>query len=75
MSAPDTNTETQHSAHKTPLAGIAIGVGVAVALLIALMVWLAYNGNEPRDASDGAAAVQIETPTGGSLTITGTASD
>lgn len=75
MSAPDTNTEIHHPAHKTPIAGIAIGVAFALMLLLGLMAWLAYNGNAPRDASGDAATVEIETPAGGSLTITSSASD
>ncbi len=75
MSAPDTNTEIHHPAHKTPIVGIAIGVVFALALLLGLMAWLAYNGNAPRDASGGAATVEIETPAGGSLTITGSGSE
>jgi len=56
MSAPDTNIEKQERDHKAPLLGIRGVVIFAVALLLGLLAWLAYNGNEPGEA-EGAAPV------------------
>ncbi len=50
MSAPDTNTETEKQAHKTPIAGMIAVVVFAVVLLIALVTWLSYAGNDPTEA-------------------------
>ena len=59
MSAPDTNIETQTERHKTPLAGIS-GVAVfAMVLLFGLVIYLAANGNTPRDASEPAAPTPV----------------
>lgn len=50
MSPPDTNTEKNKPAHKTPIAGM-IGVVIfAVILLVALITWLSYAGNAPDEA-------------------------
>ncbi len=50
MSAPDTNTEKNKPAHKTPIVGM-IGVVVfAVVLLFSLVTWLSFAGNDPSEA-------------------------
>ncbi|SEK38969.1 hypothetical protein SAMN05421666_1607 [Roseovarius nanhaiticus] len=49
MSAPDTNTEKTKPAHKTPIAGMIAVVVFALALLIGLVTWLSYAGNDPED--------------------------
>lgn len=49
MSAPDTNTEKNKDAHKTPIAGMIAMVGFALALLFALVTWLSFAGNDPED--------------------------
>ncbi len=51
MSAPDTNTEKNKPAHKTPIMGM-IGVVIfAVVLLFALIAWLSFAGNTPSEES------------------------
>jgi UDP-N-acetylmuramyl pentapeptide phosphotransferase/UDP-N-acetylglucosamine-1-phosphate transferase len=49
MSAPDTNTEKTKAAHKTPITGMIGMVVFAVVLLIALVAWLSFAGNDPED--------------------------
>lgn len=51
MSAPDTNTETEKKAHKTPLVGMIAVVVFALVLLLGLAVWLSYAGNDPGSGS------------------------
>ena len=51
MSAPDTNTEKQAEKHKAPLGGMAIAVGGAVLLLILLIIFLIFSGNDPEGAN------------------------
>ncbi len=50
MSAPDTNVEEQKKKHKTALLGIRGVMGFAGVLLLGLILWLAYQGQEPREA-------------------------
>ena len=59
MSAPKTDIEKQERRHKGPLIGIAIAVIFASVLLVALLLWLGYLGNEP-----GNAAPEIDGRTG-----------
>ncbi|MFX0540608.1 hypothetical protein ACEWPM_002600 [Roseovarius sp. S4756] len=49
MSAPDTNTEKTKPAHKTPISGMVGVVIFAVVLLLGLVVWLSFAGNDPGD--------------------------
>jgi cytoskeletal protein RodZ len=48
MSAPKTNIEKQEEKHKPALLGIRGVMIFAGALLIGLIVWLFYQGQEPR---------------------------
>ena len=77
MSAPDTNTEKNKPAHKTPIAGM-IGVVIfAIVLLVALVTWLSYAGNDPGAAGgvedgysvevDPEAEAEVEGPVEGAL--------
>ncbi len=50
MSAPDTNTEKNKAAHKTPIIGMIGMVVFAVVLLFALVTWLSFAGNDPSEA-------------------------
>jgi len=52
MSAPDTNIKKQEKRHKGPLAGMVAVVIFAGVLLIGLVAYLVYQGNEPRDAEE-----------------------
>lgn len=47
MSAPDTNVKKQEKQHKVPLVGMVWSVVWAAILLIGLLVWLSFSGNEP----------------------------
>jgi len=49
MSAPDTNVEKQKEKHKTALMGIRGVMVFAAVLLLGLVLWLSYQGQEPRD--------------------------
>jgi hypothetical protein len=49
MSAPDTNVETQEKRHKGPLSGMLFAVLIAGLLFLGLILWLAWNGNDPGD--------------------------
>jgi len=49
MSAPDTNVEKQEEKHKTALLGIRGAMIFAAVLLLGLVLWLSYQGQEPRD--------------------------
>lgn len=59
MSAPNTNIEKQERRHKPALFGMGAAVAWSLGLLALLLVWLAWNGNEP----DGA-ETQIDGRTG-----------
>ncbi len=50
MSAPDTNTEKNKAAHKTPIIGMVGMVVFAVVLLFGLVAWLSFAGNDPDEA-------------------------
>lgn len=47
MSAPNTDVEKQKKQHKPALLGIRAAVIFAAVLLLALITWLAYQGQEP----------------------------
>ena len=47
MSAPETNVKKQEKQHKVPLVGMVWTVVWAAVLLIGLLVWLSFSGNEP----------------------------
>ena len=47
MSAPNTNVEKQEEKHKPALLGIKGAMIFAAALLLGLVTWLSYQGNEP----------------------------
>lgn len=49
MSAPNTNVEKQKKNHKSALVGIRGAMIFAGALLLGLVLWLSYQGQEPRD--------------------------
>jgi hypothetical protein len=59
LSAPEPDLETAKRRHKGPLIGIALAVVFASVLLVALLLWLGYLGNEP-----GNEAPQIDGRTG-----------
>ncbi len=59
MSAPNTNIEKQERRHKPSLLGIALSVGIAAILLLAFIVYVFLNGQEP-----GTADTQIDGRTG-----------
>lgn len=48
MSAPNTNVEKQKDQHKPALIGLRGTMIFAAVLLVGLLTWLAYNGQEPR---------------------------
>lgn len=79
MSAPDTNIKTQEKRHKGPLSGMILAVVIAALLFLGLLLWLAWNGNDPGDevlSAEQPAAVEgtIETGTVETGTVdTGTA--
>ena len=67
MSAPDTNIETQEKRHKGPLSGMILAVLVAGVMFLGLILWQAWNGNNPGDdalGSDMPSAAQTTTDTG-----------
>lgn len=66
MSAPNTNLDKQKKRHKGPLAGMGAVVILAIVLLMGLLTYIAYQGNEPRDASDDPAATAPAVETTGS---------
>ena len=47
MSAPNTDTDKQERRHKVPLMGITLAMVWAAVLLVALIVYLSWSGNEP----------------------------
>lgn len=49
MSAPDTDLEKQKKKHKTALLGIRGVMAFAAILLLGLIIWLSYQGQEPRN--------------------------
>lgn len=49
MSAPDTNVEKQKEEHKPALFGIRGSMWAAGALMLGLILWIASQGQEPRD--------------------------
>jgi len=49
MSAPDTNVEKQQQDHKPALLGIRGAMLAAGALMLGLVLWIASQGQEPRD--------------------------
>lgn len=58
MSAPDTNIKRQEKEHRGPLFGMGFALLWSTVLLIGLVVWVVYAGNEPGDgvAVDGSPA-------------------
>ncbi|MBJ3762798.1 hypothetical protein ILP92_08575 [Maribius pontilimi] len=60
MSAPNTDVEKQSNRHKVPLVGMTMTVVWSALLLVALLVWISWNGNEPANDTpideEGAAA-------------------
>ncbi len=58
MSAPDTNVKRQEKEHRPALFGIGFSLLWGTVLLIGLVLWVVFNGNEPGDgeAVDGTAA-------------------
>ena len=58
MSAPKTNIEKQKKRHKGPLFGIKGVMIFAAVLLAGLLIWLVYEGNEPRESD--AAIIETE---------------
>lgn len=49
MSAPNTDPEKQGEKHKTPLVGMTMMIVWAAVLLVGLLVYLSFSGNEPGD--------------------------
>lgn len=47
MSAPDTNVEKQKKQHRTALIGIRGAMIFAGVLLVGLIVWTVYQGQDP----------------------------
>ncbi len=47
MSAPNTDVENEERKHKPALLGIKGAMIFAGALLLGLVTWLSYQGNEP----------------------------
>lgn len=47
MSAPDTNPETEAAKHAPSLIGIGGAMLWGAVLLVGLIVWITFNGNEP----------------------------
>jgi hypothetical protein len=60
MSAPDTNTEKNKAAHKTPIVGMIGMVVFALLLLFGLVAWLSFAGNTPDEAGGVKDGVNIE---------------
>ncbi len=50
MSAPETNLDKQKKQHRGPLGGMAVVIAFVVFITAVFAIWLAVNGNEPRDA-------------------------
>ncbi|WP_422027359.1 hypothetical protein [Roseovarius sp.] len=64
MSAPKTDIKKQERRHKTPLVGMVAVVVFASVLLVGLVLWLGYQGNEPGNAEpqiDGRTGEQEQT--------------
>ncbi len=65
MSAPDTDVKKQEERHKAPLLGMGGAVLWSGVLLVALIIWVTMQGNDPSDdqvapaveATEGAATV------------------
>lgn len=64
MSAPNTNVEKQKKDHKSALFGIRGAMIFAGALLLGLVFWLSYQGQEPRNPE-----TKIDGRTGEEVTI------
>lgn len=64
MSAPETNVEKQEKRHKPALIGMGAAVVWAGVLLVGLILWIVYQGNEPEGAE-----AQIDGRTG-EITVT-----
>ena len=63
MSAPNTDPEKQKEHHRMPLLGMRAVVLWALVLLVLLIVWLTFRGNDPgeeqaTDPTSGAAVVE-----------------
>ncbi len=52
MSPPDTDLEKQERRHKGPLGGMAAAMIFAAVLLVGLVLYLAYAGNEPGEPEE-----------------------
>lgn len=50
MSAPNTDVEKQEKRHKPALIGMGAAVAWSVVLLIGLITWVVWQGNEPEGA-------------------------
>ena len=51
MSAPDTDVKKQQKRHRFPLVGMAWMVIWAIGLLIAMVIYLSWSGNEPGNST------------------------
>ncbi len=54
MSPPDTDLDRQKARHKTPIAGMKALVIIAALVFLALVGWMANQGQEPRKVNDPA---------------------
>lgn len=59
MSAPETHTDKEVKAHRPVIKILLGGMAFAAVLLVALVLWLASQGQEPRDVE-----TQIDSRTG-----------
>lgn len=64
MSAPNTNIEKQEERHKPALIGMGAAVLWSVVLLVLLVGWVVYQGNDPEGAE-----TQIDGRTGAEETV------
>ena len=61
MSAPNTDVEKQSKRHKIPLLGMGWSIIWAVVLLVGLILYLTFTGNEPGDDTPiGAEGTAVE---------------
>ncbi|MEQ8877142.1 MAG: hypothetical protein RIC49_12100 [Phycisphaerales bacterium] len=67
MSSPKTDIQKQERRHKGPLIGMVGVVLFASVLLVGLILWLGYQGNEPGNAApevDGRTGAEEQTDGG-----------